>query len=201
MRGSAVKPKHRCGHRWQRGRTGQGGWRGATRGRPRRTRPFGWVGSRCGAMRDDPLQRKRQRVPRRRAVRSGRPEAPVCPRHRQACLPSAQAERWVRIFPVCRLPVRFRTQTGARHRQVDHPGLPVCRVGTGRLDEGEDAHSSPAARAQEGIRLIDLLDQPRPLLLACSACHGQGDLDHLLWRCAGGLSEGFSTTENLSCAG
>ena len=43
-------------------------------------------------------------------------------------LPSAQAGRWVRIFPVCCLPGRFRTclrrerdrqaQTGARHRQV-----------------------------------------------------------------------------------
>jgi hypothetical protein len=38
---------------------------------------------------------------------------------RGPCLPSAQAERWVRIFPVCR----------ARHRQVDHLGL---------LDEGEE---------------------------------------------------------------
>jgi len=161
--------ENRCGHRWQRGRTGQGGWAAPHGADPdARDRSGGWnhAAALCG---DDPLQRKRQRVPRGWAVRSGRPEAPVCPRHRQACLPSAQAGRWVRIFPVCR----------ARHRQVDHLGLPVCRlpvaaatqtgVGTGRLDEGEDAHSSPAARAQEGIRLIDLLDQPRPLLLACSA--------------------------------
>jgi hypothetical protein len=56
------------------------------------------------------------------------------------CLPSAQAERWVRIFPVCRLPVRFRTclrrerdrqaQTGARHRRVDD--LRLFDVGDGR---------------------------------------------------------------------
>ncbi len=39
------------------------------------------------------------------------------------CPPSAHPGRWVRIFPVCRLPARFRTQTGARHRQVDDRGL------------------------------------------------------------------------------
>jgi len=72
-------------------------------------------------------------TPHGRAVGWAGPQAPVRPRHRQACLPSAQAERWVRIFPVCRLPVRFRTclrrerdrqaQTGARHRQVEDLGL------------------------------------------------------------------------------
>jgi len=46
---------------------------------------------------------------------------------------TGQRPRCVRIFPVCRLPVRVRTQTGARHRQVDDFGL---------IDEREDPHAS-----------------------------------------------------------
>ena len=132
--------ENRCGHRWQRGRTGQGGWAAPHGADPdARDRSGGWdhAAALCG---DDPLQRKRQRVPRGWAVRSGRPEAPVCP----------------------------------RHRQVDHLGLPVCRVGTGRLDEGEDAHWAATLGAQQGIRLIDLFDEVRPALLERPCERGGG---------------------------
>jgi len=122
MRGSSVKAKTAAGIGGGKEGRARGGWREARGGRPRRTRASGWVGSRCGAMRRRPVAEK---------TATGTPPAgcglgPA----RGTCLPSAQARRWVRIFPVCRLPVRFRTQTGARHRQVDD--LPP-------LDEGDES--------------------------------------------------------------
>ena len=71
---------------------------------------------------------------------------------------SAQAGRCARIFPVCR----------TRHRQVNHLGLPACRLpvraclcrhgrqvrtqtggGTGRLDEGGDPTGIPFGRRRQ----------------------------------------------------
>ena len=61
--------------------------------------------------------------------------------------------RWVRICPVCRLPVRIRTQTGARHRQGDHLGL---------FNERENPHGSATVGAVQRVRLVHLLDAARP---------------------------------------
>lgn len=49
------------------------------------------------------------------------------------------------------------------------------------LNEGNDPHRPATLGAQQGISLIDLFDQPRPVLLECPAGRGRWDLDQRGW--------------------
>jgi hypothetical protein len=122
----------------------------------------------CVITRQRPIaERMATGTPHGRAVRVRGRQAPICRRHRQACLSSPQTERWVRIFPVRRLPVRFRAQTGARHRQVDDLRLFDVAMRDGGPRSFRDPGSSGSPRQSRRA-----FARPRDRGPEGSACYG-----------------------------